>query len=76
MKILLLSVTFLGLLLIAPATLADELVFKFKNPSFSGVGTGAHYLTIENQEKSRRDKLEMTLRQNFCVYNVKKKTQL
>ena len=58
MKILLLSVAFLGLLLIAPAALADELVFKFKNPSFSGVGTGAHYLTIENQEKSRRDKIK------------------
>ena len=32
---------------------ADEIKFKFKNPSFSGVGTGAHYLTIENQEKGR-----------------------
>ena len=32
---------------------ADE-VFKFKNPSFSGIGTGAHYLTIENQEHSRK----------------------
>ena len=32
---------------------ADE-VFKFKNPSFSGSGTGAHYLTIENQEHSRK----------------------
>ena len=28
---------------------ADEIKFGFKNPSFSGVGTG-HYLTIENQE--------------------------
>ena len=37
---------------------ADEIKFKFKNPSFSGVGTGAHYLTIENQEKSRRDKIK------------------
>ena len=36
---------------------ADEIKFKFKNPSFSGIGTGAHYLTIENQEKSRRDKI-------------------
>ena len=36
---------------------ADEIKFKFKNPSFSGQGTGAHYLTIENQEKSRRDKI-------------------
>ena len=38
--------------------LADEIKFKFKNPSFSGIGTGAHYLTIENQEKSRRDKIK------------------
>ena len=37
---------------------ADELVHKFKNPSFSGIGTSAHYLTIENQEKSRRDALQ------------------
>ena len=48
---------FLGLLILSPAAFADELVFKFKNPSFSGIGTGAHYLTIENQEKSRRDKI-------------------
>ena len=37
---------------------ADELAHKFKNPSFSGIGTSAHYLTIENQEKSRRDAIQ------------------
>jgi hypothetical protein len=37
---------------------ADGITFKFKNPSFSGVNTSAHYLTIENQEKSRRDKIK------------------
>jgi hypothetical protein len=37
--------------------MADQLTHKFKNPSFSGIGTGAHYLTIENQEKSRKDKI-------------------
>src|SRR5210317_1190243 len=36
---------------------ATELVHKFKSPSFSGIGTSSHYLTIENQEKSRRDKI-------------------
>jgi len=46
------------LLLATPIALADEITHKFKNPSFSGVGTSAHYLTIENQEKSRRDKLK------------------
>ena len=43
-------------------TNTQEIVHKFKNPSFSGAGTGAHYLTIENQETSRkkaiRDALE------------------
>ena len=37
---------------------ATEIVHRFKNPSFSGVGTSSHYLTIENQEKSRKDKIE------------------
>ena len=32
---------------------ADEMTHSFKNPSFSGVGTSAHYLTIENQETNR-----------------------
>ena len=33
---------------------ADEMVHKFKNHSFSGIGTSAHYLTIENQEHMRK----------------------
>ena len=33
---------------------ADEMVHQFKNPSFSGIGTSAHYLTIQNQEFSRK----------------------
>jgi hypothetical protein len=45
-------------MLMAPAVLfADEIVHKFKSPSFSGIGQSSHYLTIENQEKSRRDKI-------------------
>ena len=36
----------------------DELVQTFKSPSFSGVGVSAHYLTIENQEKNRRDTIQ------------------
>lgn len=38
-----------------------EIVHKFKNPSFSGIGTGAHYLTIENQESSRKKAIEDAL---------------
>ena len=40
---------------------AQEIVHKFKNPSFSGIGTGAHYLTIENQEHSRKKAIEEAL---------------
>ena len=34
---------------------ADEIKFGFKNPSFSGVGTSSHYLTIDSQEMSRKE---------------------
>ena len=43
---------------LAATAVADELVHGFKNPSFSGIGTSAHYLTVENQEKSRRDEIQ------------------
>ena len=43
----------ISILAVSPNINAD-VVHKFKNPSFSGVGTGAHYLTIENQEHSRK----------------------
>ena len=44
--------------LLAIPLMADEIKFQFKNPSFSGVGTSAHYLTIENQEYTRKEALE------------------
>ena len=40
---------------------ASEIVHKFKSPSFSGIGTSSHYLTIENQEKSREEKIQEKL---------------
>ena len=36
---------------------ADQIVHQFKNPSFSGIATSSHYLTIDEQEKTRRDEL-------------------
>lgn len=42
------------LFLAAGKAYGEPIVHKFKNPSFSGIGTGAHYLTIENQEHSRK----------------------
>lgn len=49
----------IGLLLVFTQNIhSDEIVHGFKNPSFSGIGTSAHYLTVENQEKSRRDEIQ------------------
>ena len=33
---------------------SGQLTHKWKSPSFSGVGTSAHFLTIENQEFTRK----------------------
>ena len=41
---------------------ADEIKFGFKNPSFSGVGTSSHYLTIDSQEMTRRDALKAEIK--------------
>lgn len=50
------------ILLLSPLTThSSQLQFEFKNPSFSGVGTGSHYLTIENQEHSRKKSIEDAL---------------
>jgi hypothetical protein len=43
-------------------TLADEVVFIFKRPSFNGNNTSSHYLTIENQEHSRKLSLKAELK--------------
>tara|TARA_R100000900_G_scaffold62634_1_gene50330 strand:+ start:2248 stop:2748 length:501 start_codon:yes stop_codon:yes gene_type:complete len=41
-------------LIIAQNVAADTITFKFKSPTFSGIGTSSHYLTIENQEFNRK----------------------
>ena len=47
--------TVLSVVSICSSVGASELTFSFKSPSFSGVGTSSHYLTIENIEKTRKD---------------------
>jgi hypothetical protein len=47
-----------GILLIGITPLSAEMLHKFKSPSFSGNGTSAHYLTIENQEHSRENTIK------------------
>jgi curli production assembly/transport component CsgF len=41
---------------------ADEIKFQFKNPSFSGVGTSSHYLTIDSQEMTRKEAIEAEIK--------------
>ena len=53
--------TLIALLCIVSPVTADEIKFGFKNPSFSGIGTSAHYMTIENQEFSRKKAIEEAL---------------
>jgi len=45
-------------LLIASYGYADEISFRFKSPSFSGINSSSHYLTIENQENTRKQALK------------------
>ena len=57
---------FMGLIIFALVlvqnTKADEMVHKFKSPSFSGIGTSAHYLTIENQQFNRKQALKAEIK--------------
>lgn len=56
----LVTIFVLSIIAISPVD-ASEIVHKFKNPSFSGIGTASHYLTVENQEFSRKKQIEEAL---------------
>ena len=49
MRILLMMISLLAF----PAA-ATDLVYQFKSPSFNGMGQSAHYLTIDEQERTRK----------------------
>tara|TARA_R110000824_G_scaffold35692_1_gene111626 strand:- start:5429 stop:5878 length:450 start_codon:yes stop_codon:yes gene_type:complete len=40
--------------LFACPALATDLIFQFNSPSFNGIGQSAHYLTIDEQERTRK----------------------
>ena len=55
------------LLILAGCVLAqniysDEIKFQFKSPSFSGIGTSSHYLTIDSQEMTRKEAIEAEIK--------------
>ena len=51
------SILIIIFLFFSNAVIADEIVQQFKSPSFSGVATSSHYLTVDEQEKTRRDEI-------------------
>ena len=53
---------FVILLLTTPTVLSNEMRHKFKSPSFSGINTSSHYLTIENQEFNRKEALKAEIK--------------
>ena len=63
-------ITLLGLivvaLFIASPVHGDQMRFKFKSPSFSGINQSSHYLTIENQETSRKKEIQEKLEQELA----------
>ena len=41
-------------MLLTSYSYADEILYRFKSPSFSGINTSSHYLTVDSQEASRK----------------------
>lgn len=52
---------------------AGELRHTWKSPSFSGIGTSAHFLTIENQEFTRKAEIESKRRSELSKIESDKK---
>ena len=52
------AIIFIGFaILMGSRAAATEIVHKFGNPSFSGINQSAHYLTIDEQERTRKEKI-------------------
>ena len=49
------SLVILSFIFFCQTTVADEILYSFKSPSFSGINSSSHYLTIENQEATRKE---------------------
>ena len=52
------TLIFIGCIVWSTFAAGAELTHKWKSPSFSGVGTSAHFLTIENQEFTRKAEIK------------------
>ena len=50
------------LLLLSSSAMADELKFRFKSPSFSGIGYSAHKINLENISAARKKTIKDQLK--------------
>jgi len=48
------SLAVLSFIFFSKPVQGDEILYGFKSPSFSGINSSSHYLTIENQEATRK----------------------
>ena len=46
-----------GVLVLGQSVYSSELVYRFNSPSFNGINQSAHYLTIDEQERTRAEDL-------------------
>lgn len=51
------KIIFAASILVATSASADDLVFNFNSPAFSGNGYSTHVLTIHQLEQQRKDKI-------------------
>ena len=51
----------IGLIVLSSSVSASPIEHKFRSPSFSGINQSSHYLTIENQETSRKEAIKQEL---------------
>jgi len=54
-----------GVLVLGQSVCSSELVYRFNSPSFNGINQSAHYLTIDEQERTRADDLASEIQEKL-----------
>jgi hypothetical protein len=54
-----------GVLVLGQSVYSSELVYRFNSPSFNGINQSAHYLTIDEQERTRADDLASEIQEKL-----------
>ena len=54
-----------GVLVLGQSVYSSELVYRINSPSFNGINQSAHYLTIDEQERTRADDLASEIQEKL-----------